>query len=281
VVLLTRGPHALYTQTYGASTSGLTLPCPTHAGLWPDTGVPYPPLGVFLHAPVAFLERAGLLSPALAHALLTWLFGVVGALATFLAARALHSWRRWLFVALFGPLLVGAGLSGFYDVTFVLAAVLAVTTRSTLAAVLAYLVHFRGIVGLTLADVRKPWAVALIALNSVVAFVASQHLGVFETNSRLHFTRTVAWWFPAVTGLAWWFTRREGLSWTLLVTAGLMFTDRQPSFWHLLVLVPLVLRALKDGTTRTAIIVVLWTCVTAQAFLDTWVPFPVVWLTMR
>lgn len=239
--------------------------------------MPYPPLGVLLHAPFALLERV--VAPPRVHALLTWLFGVLGALATFLAARALSSWRRWLFVALFGPLLVGAGLSGFYDVAFALAAVVAITTRSRLAAVLAYLLHFRGIVALTFDELRRPWSLALIALNSVVAVIAAQHLGVFETHSPLHYTRAIAWWFPVTTALVWWLTRRDGL--TLLLTAGLMFTDRQPSFWHLLVLIPVVLRALKDGTTRHALLVSAWALITAQAFLDTYVPFPLVWLTLR
>lgn len=272
---------ALYTQTYNEATRGLQLPCEMHEGLWGDTGVPYPPLGVALHWPFALLERHGVWAPPLAHKLLVWLFGFVGLVTAWLGARLLQGWRRWLFVALFGPLLVGVGFSGFYDVLFALAAVLAVT-HGRRWAVVAWLLHFRGVVVLSLYDWRRAWGpLALIALNAVVAVVASLHLGVFTVTSRLHYSMPQSWWFPPATAALWWLVRKEGFGWPVLVTAVVMFTDRQRMFWHMLAWLPLVLGALRRGSSRTALGITAWAVVGAQAALDTVIPFNVLWLWLR
>lgn len=267
----------LYTQTYDDSTRGLTLPCPAHEHLWGATGVPYPPLGVLVHWPMAQVEAHGVLSPAVAHKVIVWLFGFAGLLTTWLGARLLNGWRRWLFVVMFGPLLVGVGFSGFYDTMYALAAVLAVT-HGRRWAVLAYLLHFRGAVVLTLHSWRRAWgALVLTALNTVVAVVASQHLGVFKVTNRLH----GSWWFPALTALVCWIVRKEGLALPLAVTGALVFFDRQRAFWHMLLLLPVVLQALRTASTRTALLITAWAFMAAQRVLDAEVPFNVLWFWLR
>lgn len=270
-------------HTYHEATAGLTLPCPDHAGLWGTTGVPYPPLGILIHWPIARLERAGVISPPTAHGILVWMFGVAGLAAAALGASMLSGWRRALFVVLFAPLLAGAGFSGFYDTLWVLAALFALKHDSRAAAVLAYLLHFRGLVALTFPNFRSGargtlLALAAVGFNTASALVAASHLGLFEINSRLHYTRMVAWWFPAATGVVWCFVRREGFGVPLLVTAAILFVDRQASFWHLLLLVPLAVSIWRSGSSRSALLITGWLIVTAQAFLDTYTPFPMVWL---
>lgn len=285
-IALTHHGFALYAKSYDEATSGLTLPCADHAGLWGQTGVPYPPLGVLVHLPVALLERASVLAPATAHRLLTWLFGLAGLACAALGLHHLRGPRRIVFLVLFAPLLIGAGLSGFYDPLFVLAAMLAIVTGSRALAALGYLLHFRGLVSVTFVSWRARsrdtlLAAVAIALNTVLAVIAFTHLGVFELNSRLHWSRPAAWWFPPVTALVWWFVRKEAFGLPLLLTGAFMFVDRQVSFWHLLVLVPLAFSVLRTGTTRAAWLITLWMAVTAQAYLDSWIPFPVQWLTLR
>lgn len=280
VALIKIGP-ALYQQTYSASTEHVQLPCPQHAGLWADTGVPYPPLGVLIHLPFALAERATWISPATSHRVIVWAFGFIGLLTTYLAARLLKGWRRWLFVAIFGPLLIGTGFSGFFDTTFALAAVLA-ATHGRGWAVVAYLLHFRGVVALAHHSWKRAWgSLTAIALNSIVAVVASMHLGVFAVSSRLHFSQPQSWWFPPVTAALWWFVRKEGFGWPVIITAVVMFTDRQRMFWHMLVFIPLVLDALRRGTTRTALMIIAWSFIAAQAAMDTFVPFNLIWLGLR
>jgi hypothetical protein len=277
---------SLYTLTYDEATAGVTLPCAAHAGLWGQTGIPYPPLGVLVHWPVARIERAGMLTPATGHRLLTWLFGVAGLACIALGLQHLRGARRIVFAALFGPLLLGAGLSGFYDTLFVLAALLAIVTGSRALATLGYLLHFRGLVAVTFVSWRARsratvLSAAAIVLNTVLAVIAFTHLGVFELNSRLHYSRPAAWWFQPVTAIVWWFVRKEPFGLPLLVTAVFMFVDRQVSFWHLLVLVPLAFSVLRDGSPRAAWLIIGWMAITAQAYLDSWMPFPVQWLTLR
>lgn len=276
----------LYAKTYDEATAGLALPCPDHAGLWGNTGVPYPPLGILVHWPVARLEQAGVLAPATAHRLLTWLFGIAALASVALGLHHLRGARRIIFLVLFGPLLIGAGISGFFDTLFVLAALLAIVTGSRALATLGYLLHYRGLVSVTFVNWRERrgamvLSAAAIALNTVLAVIAFSHLGVFELNSRLHYSRPAAWWFPPVTAIAWWLTRKEPFGLPLLMTAVLLFVDRQVSFWHLLLLVPLAFSVLRSGSTRTTWILLSWMAVTAQAYLDSWIPFPVHWLTLR
>ena len=67
----------------------------------------------------------------------------------------------------------------------------------------------------------------------------------------------------------------------LVVTAVVMFTDRQRMFWHMLAWLPVVLEALRRGSRRTALGITAWAVVGAQAALDTVIPFNVLWLWLR
>lgn len=62
IALAAHGPR-LFTLTYDEATQALTLPCREHYELWGKSGIPYPPLGVLVHWPIARLELAGVVSP--------------------------------------------------------------------------------------------------------------------------------------------------------------------------------------------------------------------------
>lgn len=273
-----RGP-AIYAGTYDAATAGLRLPCPDHAGLWPNNGIPYPPLGVLAHLPFALAERV--LPPSFVHRLLTFSFGLVALASVFLAARALPRARRWVFVGLFGPLLIGVGLSGFFDVLWVAAALAAIERRSLGLAGCSFLLHFRGIGALAFHRPRWHWVLVPVLLNVGVAWVAQQHLGEFGANSRVHFSHPASGWLPLTAVVAAYFLRRDGLAAPLLSVGALMYIDRQVAFWHLTVLVPLAFAALRRAPAHRAFVVLAWCAIVAQAYLDTWVPFPIYWLTQR
>lgn len=272
---------SLYTHTYDEATRGLTLPCEMHESLWADTGVPYPPLGVLLHWPMAQLELQGVFSPPTAHKVIVWCFGFVGIVTTWLGAQLLSSWRRWLFVLMFGPLLIGVGFSGFYDTLYALAAVLAVK-HGRRWALLAYLLHFRGVVVLTLHSWRRAWwSTALIIANSAVAIVASRHLGVFKVTNRLYVMDPRNAWFPALTAIVCFVVRGERLALPLAMTGALLYVDRQRAFWHMLLLLPAVLEALRRASNRTALLICAWAYMAAQHVLDAERPFNVLWFWLR
>jgi hypothetical protein len=284
VALFSKGPK-IYGMTYGAAVEGLILPCDEHLGLWPKTGIPYPPLAVALHYPFALAEQV--IRPSLVHATLTWFFGLVGLLTVVWVTVQLAGWRRWVFLLAFGPLIVGTGLSGFYDTVWLAFATRAVILASPSDAAISFVTHFRGAVTLGLLAHAKSrfsrliLAVLVIPNLCLLAFV-SRHLGEFETNSRLHWSRPVAWWFPITTLAVVWLTRREKRLWALIVPcAVLFFLDRQSAFWHLLILVPPATDALRSASAQNALLVIGWATITAQAFLDSYIPFPIFWLMLR
>ena len=120
-----------------------------------------------------------------------------------------------------------------------------------------------------------------VALHLALAAYISQHLGEFPLQSPLHWSRPIAWWFPPTTLVVIALTWRDRLAWSLSMPALLLFVDRQAAFWHLLVLAPVAARSLQVGTVRTVALVLGWCTVTSQAFIDSWVPFPIFWLTLR
>lgn len=144
---LTDRGFGIYLGPFGRVVGEVGL-CAEHQGLWADVGVPYPPLGVLFHWPLAALERSGLASPAFAHRAMVFTCAVAGVVATIVGAHGLGGARRALFVSLAGPLLVGAGLSGFFDPLYAIAAFSAVRSRHPLAGALAFSLHFRGVVAL-------------------------------------------------------------------------------------------------------------------------------------
>jgi len=221
--------------------------------------------------------------PPFVHRALTFSFGAVGLLTAVWVARQLSGWRRWLFGALFGPLLVGVGLCGFYDVVWVALALWATFRDSARLAALSFLVHFRGIAVLPVMLSKRLGVVAglAVALHLALAAYISQHLGEFPLQSPLHWSRPIAWWFPPTTLVVIALTWRDRLAWSLSMPALLLFVDRQAAFWHLLVLAPVAARSLQVGTVRTVALVLGWCTVTSQAFIDSWVPFPIFWLTLR
>jgi len=284
VALISHGFN-VYGMTYEGAVSGLALPCDDHIGLWPHTGIPYPPLGIAIHYPFALVERW--VSPRLVHGTLTWLFGLVGLQTALWVASQLFGIRRWFFLFVFGPLIVGTGLSGFYDTVWLFFAARAVLRASPGDGVISFLTHFRGAATLSAVAgfkslIGRLAACTLLGLNFAILVVVSQHLGDFETNSRLHWSRPVAWWFPLATTLVVWLTRVEHRLWLYIVpSAILMFLDRQAAFWHLLVLVPPAIHSLRVASLKNTILVNLWVVATAQAFLDSLIPFPVYWLMLR
>lgn len=199
--------------------------------------------------------------------------------------------RKVLFLAIFGPLVIGTGFSGFYDTLFLLAALaaqsLATTAAGGLAATVSFLLHYRGLVALSLVRWRAldrravALCLALVAVNLGFAAVSATHLGDFGLNNRLHFSHWYAWWFPIATAGVWWLTRAERFGPLLATTALLLFVDRQASFWHVLVVIPLAVEVLRRATARSLLVVLGWLVVSAQIFLGTWVPFPVIWLLAR
>lgn len=272
----------IYDETYGQATADVALPCAEHQGLWAASGIPYPPLGILSHWPVAVLERNGVLAPATAHRLQVWLLGLVGVLCVVLSAQALAGRRRWAFLLLTAPLILGTGFSGFFDTLFLLSALAALRWGSPGLAVLSWCLHFRGIVALGFRSWRQqwPWLIPAV-MNAAIAMVAFQHLGEFHVSSPLHFSQLTSLWFPGSVALVWWLLRGEPTRVGFLLTALAIYGDRQNAFWHLLVLVPLLFATYQRGSTRAVLVTTGWCVLVAQVFLRSWVPFQFIWLTVR
>src|SRR5262245_13285715 len=66
LALVEKGPR-IYLGSYDQALEAVAPPCDEHVGLWGNLGIPYPPLALLLHWPLASAERAGLLSHDFSH----------------------------------------------------------------------------------------------------------------------------------------------------------------------------------------------------------------------
>jgi hypothetical protein len=294
------GPGA-YAQTYDEATRGVTLPCPEHAGLWGAVGIPYPPLALAWHLPLALLERSGVVAPALSHRLQTFLSLGAGLFAAGLAvrlsrrSRALSGYAAlWL-----GPLVVGAGACGFYDSVVVLCALVAMEAAERespsvwLWSGLAAALHVRGFLSPFLSpaprSTRGLATFAALALPTVVvALVVLLATPPFPLDHRFHLLKH-GWLLVLLTTpvavVAWRSGARAVLP-PLVAATALMLVDRQTAWWHLLVpaLVPLAAASKRaPEATRTAVVAATcaWVVVVSFLAMRSLVPAPVMWLVIR
>jgi hypothetical protein len=280
--LVARG-SAIYRQPYVEATEGL-LPCPAHAGLFPERTAPYPPLGVLLHWPLGTLERLHLLSPTLSHHLTATAWLVCGLCAIWLAWRLAggSAAGRLGLVLLVAPLTIGVGANGFYDTAFLFAGLGALALLAAnrpewamLALGVAAALHFRALVfapiglwALVESLRRGPRRALAFLVPSIVlvlsaAWAAWALVGTLDTipadnpvhASHLgHGRAPIRFLLVAAVGVVWlvaWRARWTAL--TVVAAVLVAMSDRSYGFWHALPLVvpPLVV-AVETGADRRA-----------------------------
>ena len=278
--LVERG-FAIYRQPYGEAARGL-FPCPEHEGLFPDRTAPYPPLGLLLHWPLGWLERAGYLAPTTAHRLMTFQWLLVALAAGVLGLVLLRPHGRWALAGgalLLLPGLVGSGANGFYDVAYVLvgtAALLALREQRPATAVvllgLGAAVHFRALVfapvglwallaawraGRSRALASGAVAVGLVLTAAASAAALSGTLETIPADNPVHFSHLLRGkssppaFILLALGVAGYLLRHRYVWSALCVLAGAMVAlmDRSHGYWHVL---PLVVPALVLAAERPA-----------------------------
>ena len=278
--LVERG-FAIYRQPYGEAARGL-FPCPEHEGLFPDRTAPYPPLGLLLHWPLGWLERAGYLAPTTAHRLMTFQWLLVALAAGVLGLVLLRPHGRWALAGgalLLLPGLVGSGANGFYDVAYVLvgtAALLALREQRPATAVvllgLCAAVHFRALVfapvglwallaawraGRSRALASGAVAVGLVLTAAASAAALSGTLETIPADNPVHFSHLLRGkssppaFILLALGVAGYLLRHRYVWSALCVLAGAMVAlmDRSHGYWHVL---PLVVPALVLAAERPA-----------------------------
>ena len=278
--LVERG-FVIYRQPYGEAARGL-FPCPEHEGLFPERTAPYPPLGLLLHWPLGWLERAGFLAPATAHRLMTLLWLAVALAAGVLGLILLRPHGRWALAGgalLLWPGLVGSGANGFFDVAYVLAGTMALLalrgekpgTAVVLLGVCAA-VHFRALVfapvglwallvawraGRGRALVSGVVAVGLVLTAAASAAALSGTLETIPADNPVHVSHLLRGKSspPAFILLAlgvFGYLLRHRSPWAALcVLSGALVAlmDRSHGYWHVL---PLVVPALVLAAERPA-----------------------------
>jgi hypothetical protein len=304
--LVARG-SAIYRQPYREATEGL-LPCPDHAGLFPERTAPYPPLGVLLHWPVGALERHHVIPPSLSHRLTGALWFVCALLAVVVAWRLVGASLpgRIGIILLAAPLAVGSGGNGFYDTAFLLAgfgALSLLALRRPDAAMLALgtaaALHFRALVfapvGLWAlvqsfrAGPRRALAflmptVLLITSAAWAAWHLAGTLGTIPADNPVHashlgVTRApVRFLVVALLGVGLLLWRRA--RWTALTVIAAVLVamaDRSYGFWHALPLIvpPFVVAVERPGDSRAATVAWGWSL---AAMLGAYLyPFTAAW----
>jgi hypothetical protein len=293
IALLERGP-AIYREAYVDAVREVRVPCEVHRGLWDGVGIPYPPLGVLLHLPLATAERAQLIAPATSHKGQVVLSLLAAMAAVWLALRFVRGHRLltgWVVLWL-APLVIGAGACGFYDVFFVLTAMFAFSRpieawgwRAVSAAL-----HPRGFIALSLGAFTRPSRreVALLlvcALSTIgVAVTVALNTPPLPFDNWLHLTRRG--WIVLVlsaAALAALFWRHRRITWSLafpmLTASALILIAPQRGWWHLLpsALVPLSVRAEPPETQLAAMA---WSVAVSFFFLRSAWPAPLFWISL-
>lgn len=233
---------------------------PIHTGLFPERTAPYPPLGMLLHWPWAWLDRSGALSPQTAHHAVVWMWTAVALLACAVLVQLCaplppvpQAWACVLAV----PLLVGIGVNGFLDAGYLLfgaLACLAWKKQHRVAAVwclaLAAALHFRAAVFAPLAGVllfelrterksliRAACSFALVVPTLVAAAALSGTLDTIPPHNPVHFSHlklplALLTLFSAATAV-FLFRAGERLAAATLVAAfALTVLERSHGWWH-------------------------------------------------
>lgn len=304
-LILTDRGLAVYRTPYGELIGAQGLEG-LHSGLFPERTAPYPPLAILVHWPWAWLERAGALSPGVAHRGVVWLWTLVALAACAVVVCLLKGLplpaQAWA-VALAVPLLVGIGINGFIDAGYLLCGALACLSwkqeRRVLAVwclALAAALHFRAVVFAPLGAVvlwqlrgsrRHLVAAALVVPTLIAAAALAGTLDTIPAHNPVHFSHLKAplLLFTLISGaLATFLWKKDERLCAATVAAAfaLAVLERSHGWWHAgALLAPgLVLAARTRRSNTQWTLVLAWTLGSSYlayrhgaSVFWTWVPF--------
>lgn len=292
----------IYELTYDEATRGVQLPCGAHEHLWGNIGIPYPPLALLVHAPLAWLEVRHAIAPATSHRTQV-LFSVLAGLACLGVALRIAGGNKALLIyslLWFGPLAIGTGACGFYDSMFALAALMAIETavagRSTswIWCGLASALHVRGMLSWMIAwsnwEKARALRPALLCLGvaftvptMALAVYLMQHSTQFPLDNRMNLVRH-GWILALGTMCAALLSVRRGhsmLSVSMVLACALVLLDRQTAWWHLLATSMVPFSALNHQPTRGQLeqstIAIAWVVCCSYLYFPSRIPAPFIW----